>query len=247
MKSEFLYIGHRGTRTFFDENTITAFAKAIEYGANCVEFDVRETKDGKLIILHDSTLDRTTRSSGLLKNLSYDEIKESRTINYNEKIPLLSEVLKVLKGKTIFMIELKDDNIKNKMMNIVNKCNVLEDCIFSGRNLHELAEIKKDFYNSRICYNITKGLSFSTNDFLKFDNQKKLKFKPDLISLRSNLISREFIKVCHEYKIKSLAWDFKLYKDPIFKIKSLINLGIDGILFDNHTNIMKIKRWLELV
>ncbi len=246
MKSEFLYIGHRGTRTFFDENTITAFEKAIEYGANCVEFDVRETKDGKLIILHDSTLDRTTKSSGFLKNFSYDQIKRFRTINYNENIPLLSEVLKVLKGKTFFMIELKDDNIKDKIIYIVNKYNILEDCIFSGRNLHELAEIKREFYNSRVCYNITKGLSFNINDFLKFDDQKKFEFKPDLISLRSNLITREFIKVCHEYKIKSLAWDFTLYKDPIFKIKSLINLGIDGILFDNHINIMKIKRWLEL-
>jgi glycerophosphoryl diester phosphodiesterase len=246
MKSEFLYIGHRGTRTFFDENTITAFEKAIEYGANCVEFDVRETKDGKLIILHDSTLDRTTKSSGLLKNFSYDEIKRFRTINYDENIPLLSEVLKVLKRKTFFMIELKDDNIKDKIIYIVNKYNILEDCIFSGRNLHELAEIKREFYNSRVCYNITKGLSFNINDFLKFDDQKKFKFKPDLISLRSNLITRKFIKVCHEYKIKSLAWDFTLYKDPIFKIKSLINFGIDGILFDNHINIMKIKRWLEL-
>jgi len=244
MNSEFLYIGHRGTRTIFDENTITAFEKAIEFGANCVEFDVRETKDGKLIILHDPTLDRTTNSSGLLKNLYYDEIKEFRTKNHNDTIPLLSEVLKILKGKTMFMIELKDDNIKEDILKIVNNHNLLEDCIFSGRNLQELGEIKSDYHNSRICYNITKGLGFNISKFLKFGRLKKFKIKPDLISLRSNLITKEFIEICYKYKIKSLAWNFLLYNDPIFQIKSLIDLGIDGILFDNHRNITKIKHWL---
>lgn len=241
MNSEFLYIGHRGTRTIFDENTITAFEKAIEFGANCVEFDVRETKEGKLVILHDPTLDRTTKSSGLLKNFHYNEIKKFRTKIHNDIIPLLSEVLKLLKEKTLFMIELKDDNIKNKVLNIVNNHNLLEDCIFSGRNLQELGEIKTDYQNSRICYNITKGLGFNFNEFLKFGRFKKFKIKPDLISLRSNLITKEFIEICHDNKIKSLAWDFMLDSDPIFQIKSLIDLGIDGILFDNHKNIAKIK------
>ncbi len=244
MNSEFLYIGHRGTRTVFDENTITSFEKAIKFGANCIEFDVRETKDGKLIILHDPTLNRTINCSGLLKNFSYDEIKELRTRNHGDAIPLLSEVFKVLKGKISFMIELKDDNIKDRVLKIVNDHNLLEDCIFSGRNLQELGEIKTVYHNSRICYNITKGLGFTINEFLKFESFSKNIIKPDLISVRSNLITKKFIEVCYELKIKSLAWDFIPYKDPILQIKSLIDMGIDGILFDNHNNIGKIKRWL---
>ncbi len=74
MKLDFLFIGHRGTRTDFDENTIDAFKKAIEYGSNYIEFDVRKTKDGKFIIFHDSTLDRTTTSSGLLKNYNFEDL-----------------------------------------------------------------------------------------------------------------------------------------------------------------------------
>ena len=119
MSSKFLYIGHRGTRAIFDENTISAFVKAIEFGANYIEFDVRETKDGKLIIMHDNTLDRTTTGSGLLKNFNYYEIKEYRTNNHSEEIPLLGEALNFLKGKTQFIIELKDNNIKERILKII--------------------------------------------------------------------------------------------------------------------------------
>ncbi|MFX1377806.1 MAG: glycerophosphodiester phosphodiesterase [Promethearchaeota archaeon] len=244
MKSEFLYVGHRGTRTHFDENTINAFEKAIEYGANCIEFDVRRTKDNKLVILHDPKLDRTTNSSGLLKDLYYSEIKNISTKNHKNTIPLLSEVLNLLKGKTLFMIELKDDNIKEEVLSIVKNYNLLEDCIFSGRNLNELGEIKKVYHNSRICYNLTKGLDFDISEFLKFDSPTKFKIKPDFISLRSNLTSKKFIEICHDYKIKALAWDFIHYKDPIFEIKWLIDMGINGILFDNHANITTIKSWV---
>ncbi|MFX1385874.1 MAG: glycerophosphodiester phosphodiesterase [Promethearchaeota archaeon] len=247
MSSEFLYIGHRGTRTDFDENTFNAFKKAIEFGANCVEFDVRETKDGKLIILHDSTLDRTTTGSGQIKDINYGSIAEFKTKNHYENIPLLSEVLDLLKNKTQFMIELKEDNIKGRVLEIVKNYNLLGHCIFSGRDLQQLGQIKKVYPSSKICYNITKGLGFSVKELLKFEKIQKLEIKPDLISLRSDFISREFIEICHKNSIKSLAWDFLSFTDPIFHIKSFINMGIDGILFDDHRNIAKIKRWYDSI
>ena len=67
-------IGHRGTRVDFDENTIGAFKKAIEYGADYIEFDIHRTKDGQLIVMHDKSLNRTTTGSGLIKNCYFTEI-----------------------------------------------------------------------------------------------------------------------------------------------------------------------------
>jgi glycerophosphoryl diester phosphodiesterase len=247
MISDFLYIGHRGTRTIFDENTIKAFKIAKKFGANYIEFDVRETKDGKLIILHDATLDRTTTGSGRLKDFKYDNIIEYKTKNYHENIPLLSEVLNSLKGKINFIIELKDDNIKDGVLEIVKKHKIFEHCIFSGRNLQELGQIKNTYPNSKVCYNITKGLGFKIHDFLKFKNFKDLEIKPDLISLRSNLITKDFIEICQKENIKSLAWDFLSYTNPKFHIKSFINFGIDGILFDDHRNMAKIKSWHDSI
>ena len=73
------------------------------------------------------------------------------------------------------------------------------------------------------------------------------KFKIDIISLKSSLTSREFIETCHKNEIISLSWDFLSYKNPLDKIKSLITLGVNGILFDNYRNIREIKKWQSLI
>lgn len=245
MPPKLLFIGHRGTRANSDENTIEAFKKALKFGANYVEFDVRKTKDERIVIIHDSTLERTTNGSGLLKDLDYNEVLKYGTKNHKYKIPLLSETLKCLKGRIKFMIELKEGDLKDIILDIVKNFNLLEDCIFSGRNLTVLEYIKSTHSNSKICYNITKGVELKIGDFLNLGKFKKLKFKPDMISLRSNLVNDEFIEICHANNIKSLAWGFISYSDPLSVIKSLINMGIDGILFDDYRNIVKIKLWLE--
>ncbi|MEE9377207.1 MAG: glycerophosphodiester phosphodiesterase [Candidatus Lokiarchaeia archaeon] len=245
MTTKLLFIGHRGTRANTDENTVEAFKKALEFGANWVEFDVRKTKDEKIVIIHDSTLDRTTTGSGLMKNLDYNEVLKYGTKDHKYKIPLLTETLKNLKGRIKFMIELKEDDLKDIILDLVKNYNLLDDCIFSGRNLTVLEYIKSAYPNCKICYNITKGLELKIGDFLNLGKLKMLKFKPDMISLRSNLVNVDFIKICHANNIKSLAWDFISYNDPLSIIKSMINMGIDGIMFDDHRNIAKIKRWLE--
>jgi predicted TIM-barrel enzyme len=80
---------------------------------------------------------------------------------------------------------------------------------------------------------------------MKLGMENKLSEKPDLISLKSNLITSQFIDICHNNNILTLSWDFLNYKNALDKIKSLVNMGIDGILFDNYKNIPIIKQWVE--
>lgn len=242
MNSKFLYIGHRGTRTNFDENTIEAFKKAIEFGANYIELDVRKIKDNELIVLHDPSLDRTTKGTGLIINFLWAEIRNFKTKIKNEKIPLLSKVLDEFKGKIKFMIELKGQDVRDDVIKLVNAMDLLKECIFSGRRLNDLKEIKNKTPEAKICYNITKGDPLTLDDFLQLGSQKKLSLDIDMISLRSNLITPEFINICHSNNILALSWDFLEYKNPISKIKSLIDIQIDGVLFDNHKNISVIKK-----
>lgn len=239
-----LLIGHRGTRFDFDENTIESFEIALKSGAEFIEFDVRKLKDNNLIVFHDSSLLRTTRHIGLIKNLTYPEIKDLRTNKRKRSIPLLSEVFKILKGKTKFLIDLKDEAIYKEVINLVLNYELLNDCIFSGRNFNELKMIKNLFPKSKICYNITKGKGLSLFEFFKLANNHKLVFKPDLISLKSDLIDSIFIQVCHENEIMVLAWNFINYSNPLEKITTLIKMGVDGILFDNYRNILLVKELL---
>lgn len=245
MNKNFIFIGHRGTRVC-DENTIYAFNKALKYGANFIECDVRKTKDNQLIIIHDTTLERTTNGIGLIKNLTYDEINQFKTKINNEHVPLLSDVLEFFINKVNFMIELKEQNIRKELMNMMEKKDLIEHSIFSSRDLDELRLIKKKYPESRICYNITKGKKLTLSQFLELGNQnKKLNYKFDMLSLRSSLISTKFIEICHRNQVLAFSWDFLHYTNPLDKIKSLIKEGIDGILFDNYKNISVIKEWLK--
>ena len=244
MISNFLFIGHRGTRRDFDENTILAFKMAKEYGANYIEFDIRKTKDRKLVVLHDSNLNRTTEGSGLLKDFTYKEIKAFKTVIHKNTIPLLIEVLDEFNGMINFMIELKEEDLVDDVAEVIKANNLIGNIVISGKRLHDLLRIKNKVPHIRICFNITNGLGLSLLEFLKMEEEIKKKIKIDMISLKSNLISQKFIEKCHVNEIMALSWDFLGYENPITKINSLITKGIDGILFDDFNNIKKIRMGL---
>jgi glycerophosphoryl diester phosphodiesterase len=112
-------IAHRGDSAHRPENTLAAFASALEVGADLVEFDVQLTHDGHVVILHDPTLDRTTTGSG---RVSERTLAEVRTLSAGypqlwgsrysgERVPTLSEALGFLRERGRVMIEIKADAV----------------------------------------------------------------------------------------------------------------------------------------
>ena len=238
------FIGHRGTRIDYDENTLDAFEIALKSGANYIEFDVRKTIDNELVIFHDSKVDRITNTLGYLENFRYSEIARMHFKLTDSRVPTLDEVLKRFKKRIKFIIDLKSENIKENVLKTINTHALLKDCIISGRDLHDLELIKQDYPENYVCYNITKGEGLNLEDFMKQGKDRSLNFMPDLINLHSKKITKEFIEICHKNDILALSWDFIGYIKPIEVIKGLIKLGIDGILFDNYKNIKHTKQWL---
>jgi glycerophosphoryl diester phosphodiesterase len=106
-------IAHRGASRFAPENTIAAFEKAIALGADLIEIDIRETKDGHLVIMHDVTVDRTTNGSGAVADLALAEIKQldagsSFSAEFKgEKVPTLDEALEAMKGRALPDLDFK--------------------------------------------------------------------------------------------------------------------------------------------
>ena len=96
------YIAHRGFRKNGSlENQISSFQNAINDNYFCgFELDIRESKDKKIVVIHDAFIDRVTKKNGLVKHKKYKELKKLG-------IPLLEDVLK-LKTNKIIMIEIKD-------------------------------------------------------------------------------------------------------------------------------------------
>jgi len=93
-----LVIAHRGESATAPEQTLVAFELAAELGADMIEADVRRTPDGRLVLLHDALLDRTTDGRGPLSALSFDELRQLDAGSWfsprfaGERIPLLDEL-----------------------------------------------------------------------------------------------------------------------------------------------------------
>ena len=108
-----IVVGHRGTVKFAPENTIPAFQAAIQYGADLLEMDIRETKDGVLIIMHDATVDRTTDGTGKVNEKTLAEIKELDAGSWFDpkfkgtRVPTFEEVLNAINGKALPDIDFK--------------------------------------------------------------------------------------------------------------------------------------------
>lgn len=108
---------HRGANLVCPENTLPAFQKAVELGADMIELDVRFTKDEQLVILHDPFLNRTTNGHGLVIDHTLEEIRQLDAGSWFDeafagtRVSTLAEVLQTLPN-TLFNIELKTSPVQ---------------------------------------------------------------------------------------------------------------------------------------
>ncbi|MGH2523785.1 MAG: glycerophosphodiester phosphodiesterase, partial [Anaerolineales bacterium] len=112
-----LILGHRGASAYAPENTLAAFRRSLELGAEGVELDVTLSADGVLVVIHDDTVDRTTDGAGRVNGLTLAQLKKLDA-GYparfgdrfaGERIPTLEEVFAELDARAIVNVELKED------------------------------------------------------------------------------------------------------------------------------------------
>ncbi len=117
-----LVIAHRGDSAHRPENTLAAFAGALEVGATIVELDVQLTADREVIVLHDATLDRTTDGRGDVRQMSLAQVR-AVSAGYpaqfgsawaGERVPTLAEALGLLRGRARVMIEVKSESVTDQ-------------------------------------------------------------------------------------------------------------------------------------
>lgn len=143
---------HRGFSGKYPENTMIAFKKAYEVGADGIELDVQLASDGVVVIIHDERLDRTTNGKGFVKDYTYNELsKLNASSNYEEfnKIPTLQEYFEYFKDKDIITnIELKTGifeykGIEEKVLKLIKEFRVEERVIISSFNHFSVLRMKK--------------------------------------------------------------------------------------------------------
>jgi len=146
--------GHRGASGHAPENTLPAFKMAADMGADGVELDIQQTKDGVIVVCHDETIDRTSSGAGWLKDFTFEELRRLDFSNGNAayedvKIPTMEEVFYLLAptGLTI-NIELKTgiifyENIEEKILDLTKKMGWEDRVIYSSFNHYSVRKIKE--------------------------------------------------------------------------------------------------------
>lgn len=169
-----LIVAHRGFSGIYPENTMVAFKKAVELKSDFVELDIRQTKDGKIVVIHDETIDRTTNGTGFIKDMTYKDIAKydaGRWKNFSgEKIPLLEDVFKEVGDKIKILIEVKQCEIK-KLINLIKKCKMEERVIVGSFNFEYLIQTRKllpEVITALISWNIPENL----NECIKYGIRK---------------------------------------------------------------------------
>ena len=146
-------IGHRGGAKGFPENTLVSFQKAVELGADGVEFDVQLTKDGEVVVIHDELIDRTMNGSGLVKDHTLQELRQMNAGEFfspdfkEQKIPTLAEVLEIVQDLSVINIELKNylpyPELEEKVLKLVDQFEIRDQVIISSFNHYSLQKVKK--------------------------------------------------------------------------------------------------------
>ncbi|KAF8385510.1 hypothetical protein PRIPAC_74652 [Pristionchus pacificus] len=133
--------GHRGVIGAQPENSIAAFQKALDSGADTIELDVMLTSDKKAVIMHDDTTDRTTNGKRVVENTSYEDIRRLRLIHNtqetSEKVPTLDEALSfVKKNKLNVVIDVKDhsEEMVNEISRLIIRYSLHDRAIVSSFN-----------------------------------------------------------------------------------------------------------------
>jgi glycerophosphoryl diester phosphodiesterase len=138
----FVKIAHRGASAYEPENTIRSFRRAIELNADMIELDVRKSLDGRLVVIHDSNVDRTTDGRGLVGRKALVELKELDA-GMGEKVPTLEEVLECAAGKAEFVIELKENGLEEDVIKVIKGYGLIEDVFIVSFSSVRLKVIKE--------------------------------------------------------------------------------------------------------
>ena len=118
-------MGHRGAPADEPENTLRSFARALAVGVAAVELDVQLTRDGRLAVIHDETLDRTTNGKGRVKDFTLAELQRLDA-GRGEPVPSLEEVFDLVQGQANLVVELKQPDAAGALLRFFQERRVFE-------------------------------------------------------------------------------------------------------------------------
>jgi glycerophosphoryl diester phosphodiesterase len=213
-----LKIGHRGAKAYESENTLSSFQRAIALGVDAVELDVRKTKDNKIVVIHNSDVNKTTNGSGSVSDLTLEEIQKVVT-EKGEHIPTLGEVLDFVGKQVKILVELKETGIEKQVLDLISEKGMIENVIIIS--FHEEALRKVRELNDEVA----TGLIYVRH---KNPVQSALDLKAEYLLPLYRFTHSANVKKAHEKGLKVIVWTINTPEEAIEYKKK----GVDGIATD---------------
>ena len=223
-KEDVKIMAHRGASKAAPENSLAAVRGAIEAGSDWVEIDVQETADGEVVVIHDSDLMKLARNKtkvwdARLSDLQSIDIGNSFGPSFqNERVPTLSEVLKLCQGKTGVLIELKyyghDQQLEQRVVDIVEKHGMSNEIMVMSLKPDGVRKMKR----LRPTWKCGVLLSVSVGNIQKIE--------ADFLAVNARFATRSLINKLHQAGKEIYVWTVD---DPV-SMSMLMNRGVDGLI-----------------
>lgn len=216
---------HRGYSAVAPENTLPSFEAAIDAGADCAELDVQLTKDGVVMLTHDTNLKRTTGKDANIYDLTYEEVKQLDAGSFfsekfkGTKIPSLQEVMDLCKGKIRLNIEIKPSSespdLEEKVARLIVDNDWVEDCTVTSLNYESLGKVKGVDNQIQCGYILAVGVG----NYYGLENA-------DFFSVEATFVSQNMVSALHALGKKVSVWTIDRESDA----ENMRDYGVDDII-----------------
>jgi glycerophosphoryl diester phosphodiesterase len=221
---DIVLVAHRGAvGQGQPENTLAAFRQAIASGAEAIEIDLRGTQDGEIVVIHDSTVDRTTNGSGAVADQTLAQLRQLDA-GRGERIPTYREVLQLVSGTGIvLLLDIKKGGVldRRQVVRLTEEHDMVAHVIVGPRNLDDLRAFRELNPDLR-----TLGFVDEIEDIAPF-----VQAGADIIRLWPEWIYANPALVTRVHELGRQAWTIA-GDAPRLELEKLIRLGVRGILVD---------------
>jgi len=230
-----ILFAHRGASAHAPENTLASFRLALEQKAEAIELDAKLTSDGVVVVIHDSTVNRTTNGKGKVREIPLTVLRTLDAGSFfspafsGERIPTLEEVFEELGGKLYINVELTNytspgDGLVKKVVNLVKKHNLEYRVLFSSFNPLNLLQARQLLPQTPVGLLTQAGIE----GFLGRSWFGR-RIAPKMIHPYLSDTTADFIRRQHTLRRRVHVWTVN---DPA-EMRRLFAAGVDGIFTDD--------------
>lgn len=216
---------HRGASAYAPQNTMAAFRKAVEMNADGIELDIHLSKDGQIVVCHDSTIDATSNGSGEINDMTYEEIlkydfSNEFTQDSPQHAPLLKEVLELLKPTNMILnIEVKAYDAGVPAMELVKSMGMEKQVLYSSFNHRCIRQMRE------LDPTIDAGLLYGDEPSEDMESYIK-EYNATAVHPHYNSVNEKIVEICERNGYKIRAWTANDAED----IEAMVKFGIDTVI-----------------